>query len=166
MKKRMCKQCGEMYQSTDQRRKFCSLPCYWQWRRNHRGLGEFKPGETPWNAGTKGVMQVNNGSYKKGRKSLTKAPLGAVRIRTRRRDGHQRAWVKVANNRKPYDWRLRAEVVWEQAHGLIPRGSVVHHKDRDSLNDTPDNLETMTRAGHINAHRDQLADGQRNAKKH
>ena len=53
----------------------------------------------------------------------------------------------------PSGWRERAKVVWEEANGPIPKGCVIHHKDRDTLNDIAHNLEAMTRAEHLAEHR-------------
>jgi hypothetical protein len=78
-------------------------------------------------------------------------PVGTVRIRTRhKRRGDRRAYVKVA---EPGVWVLRARVVWEQAHGPIPRNVGIHHKDRNTLNDALENLELMNKSQHVNEHR-------------
>jgi hypothetical protein len=78
-------------------------------------------------------------------------PIGTVRIRTRhKRSGEQRAWVKVA---EPNEWKLRAQVVWEEHHGPIPRGMVVHHRDENKLNDAIENLQLLTKAKHLDEHR-------------
>jgi hypothetical protein len=77
-------------------------------------------------------------------------PIGTVRVRTRhKRGGEKRAWIKVA---EPNVWRLRAQVVWEEHHGPIPTGMGVHHKDRDKLNDTINNLELLSKAEHLREH--------------
>jgi hypothetical protein len=59
-----------------------------------------------------------------------------------------RAWVKVSRTR----WRPRALVVYELHYGPVPAGCVVHHVDRDSLNDAPENLVALTRAEHAAEH--------------
>lgn len=77
--------------------------------------------------------------------------IGTVTIRVRhKRGGVQRAWVKVA---QPNAWKLRAQVVWEQTHGPLPRGMGVHHKDENTLNDELANLEATTKAAHMETHR-------------
>ena len=43
--------------------------------------------------------------------------------------------------------------VWEMSHGLIPDGYDVHHKDGDRHNNDLDNLELLTKAEHIEHHR-------------
>jgi hypothetical protein len=62
--------------------------------------------------------------------------------------GTLRAWVKVSAGR----WRLRALIVYELHHGPVPAGCVVHHRDRNALNDHPDNLVALTRAEHAAEH--------------
>jgi len=160
---RACKQCGVKFKTTDKRRKFCSVQCCWQWRRENDGAGRFKAGITPWNTGTKGVMKANSGTFKKGQISQTKEVIGAVKIR-KDKAGRSRAWVKVADKGNSYDWRMRAVMEWEKANGRFPAGNVIHHMDADTLNDEPGNLILMTRAEHINAHRDDLSGRKRDAR--
>lgn len=151
--KHRCKQCRKAFTAESRHRKFCSLDCCWEWRRRGRRPGQFRRGAKPWNDGTKGVMKRNKGSFVKGQESARTLPVGSVRIRTRRRDGRQRAWIKIAENGQPQDWRLRAAVVWEAANGRIAEGWVVHHRDGDALNDALENLEAVSRADHLRRHR-------------
>jgi hypothetical protein len=58
--------------------------------------------------------------------------------------------VKTA---EPNVWKLRSQLVWEQAHGPIPSGFLVHHISRDTLDDSITNLHLLTRAEHMNEHR-------------
>lgn len=116
--------------------------------------GQFKPGQTSWNKGVKGLHLSPATEFKKGRQSLRKMPIGSVTIRQRKRDKKPRAWVKIA---EPNIWRERAKVVWEDARGPLPKGYVIHHRDRDTLNDALHNLQALTRAEHINEHRHDLA---------
>ena len=44
------------------------------------------------------------------------------------------------------------EELWMEAHGPIPSGCHVHHKDGDPLNNQLENLECMTAAAHMAAH--------------
>lgn len=151
---RRCLLCQTPFTSTDRRRKFCGLECCWNWRRRNKDKlrGTFKSGIVPWNTGTKGVMKLNSGSYQRGRTSEKREPVGAVKLR-RDKDGGRRAWVKVAESGSSYDWVLRAVMVWEKAHGPVPAGSVVHHKNRNKLDDRLVNLELQTRAEHLSEHR-------------
>jgi len=148
-----CRQCGVEYAPSKRKRKFCSLPCCWQWRREHKGAGQFQQGHQPWNAGTQGLTTANSGSFRPGQESKRKCAIGAVRMRLRLREGRARAWVKIAEGGNSHDWRLRAAVVWEAAHGPMPDGWIVHHIDGDPLNDAIENLEAVSRADHLRRHR-------------
>lgn len=82
---------------------------------------------------------------------MMKLPIGTVRVRTRHgRGGERRAFVKIAD---PNVWELRARVTWETAHGAIPRGMGIHHRDDNKLNDAIDNLELVSKARHLEIHR-------------
>jgi len=94
--------------------------------------------------------------FKPGQQAHNRVPVGTVRVRKETHTGLLRAWVKTA---EPNVWRKRAVVVWEAIHGPIPRGSVVHHADRNSLNDDPDNLQALTRKQHTAEHRLEIAMG-------
>lgn len=78
---------------------------------------------------------------------LNKAPLGTIRIRWH--SGIQRAWIKTED---PSTWRTLAVVLWEQAHGPIPKGHHVHHKNRNKLDDILGNLECLSNAEHMREH--------------
>ncbi len=44
-------------------------------------------------------------------------------------------------------------LVWEQHHGKIPKGYIIHHKDENKLNWNIDNLEMISRKEHIRKHK-------------
>lgn len=44
------------------------------------------------------------------------------------------------------------EEIWKAAHGPIPAGSHIHHKDENPLNNKLDNLELLTGAAHMSHH--------------
>lgn len=46
------------------------------------------------------------------------------------------------------------EEVWKAAHGPIPDGHEIHHKDRDSLSNALENLACLTKAEHDAEHHD------------
>jgi hypothetical protein len=48
--------------------------------------------------------------------------------------------------------RLQHVVVWEAAHGPVPPGHHIHHKDRKKSNNALDNLEAMPIPEHIRLH--------------
>jgi len=115
----------------------------------HKSTSCFPKGNKPWNAGVKGIHLSPETEFPKGQQSHKRAEIGAVRIRKCKGD-HLRAFVKVS---EPSGWRERARVVWEYHNGRVPKGYVIHHKDRDTLNDEIGNLQAMTRAEHIEEHR-------------
>jgi hypothetical protein len=139
--------------------RFCSQTCYHAWR-DREGIttGQFAPGLLPWNKGTKGIMQASSTSFTKGQASHNHCPIGAVQIRTRKRDNIPRAWIKIA---EPNHWKLRAVVVWETQYGHVPEGCVVHHMDRNPLNDTISNLAVLSRAAHLLEHRHEFEEKRR-----
>jgi hypothetical protein len=84
---------------------------------------QFKPGQKPWNTGTKGLAgqhpnckrhQFQKGS-KSGRALRLEVPIGAERIV----DG---ILQRKVNNDLPMQrrWRSVHSLVWEEANGLIP----------------------------------------------
>ncbi len=78
-------------------------------------------------------------------------PVGTVVLRKRhKRNEPARAYIKVAS---PSEWVLLARFRWGEAFGPIPAGMGVHHKDGDRANDALDNLELVSKAGHLATHR-------------
>lgn len=153
-----CEQCGigfDREKSGTRPIRFCSQPCYHIWNRAHgSNSGRFSKGAAPWNKNMKGIHLSPHSEWKKGCESDKKLPVGSETIRYRAREGKARAFVKVA---EPAVWKERAIVVWEKHHGRkVPSGFVVHHKDRNPLNDDPSNLEALSRADHIAEHRKEL----------
>jgi hypothetical protein len=104
---------------------------------------EFKPGER------RSVAT----EFAAGQAAHNHLPVGSVSIRRETHTGLDRAWIKTE---EPNVWRKRAVVVWEGLHGPVARGSVVHHRDRNSLNDNPGNLQALTRKEHADEHRGEL----------
>lgn len=156
----ICEHCGAAFarqKTGDRPIRFCAQACYHGWRdANDITTGQFKPGQPPWNAGVKGLHHSPATQFKKGIIPQNKLPVGSVTLRTFKR-GTPRYFVKVA---EPNVWLEQAIVVWERENGSVPDGYVVHHKDRNSMNDDPSNLEALTRQEHIDVHRDDLVEAQ------
>ncbi len=110
--------------------------------------GQFKKGLKPWNKDKKGIHLSPATEFKKGRDGQ-RYKIGTVRQRVDR-GGHPRAWIKTA---EPNTWMPRAQLVWEEAHGPLAKGLVLHHIDRDTLNDNITNLAAISRAAHLMEHR-------------
>lgn len=122
---------------------------------SNRVEGRFLPGRSysPATQFKKGVSASPATQFSAGQDAHNHLPVGTVSVRRETHTGLDRAWVKTA---EPNVWRKRAVVVWEAAHGPVLRGSVVHHRDRDSLNDDLSNLQAMTRREHADEHRNEL----------
>ena len=115
----------------------------------------FQRGNTPWNADRKGLHLSPATEFQAGRCSPTKAPIGTVSVRISKRAGYGRA--SHQDQLEPNVWKLRAVVVWEgPPNGPLPPGKLIHHKDRNALNDAIDNLECLTKAEHAIEHKRDL----------
>ena len=123
--------------------------------------GSFKKGLVPWNKGLKGIHLSPSTQFKKGQKGIHWKPVGSVSIRNDK-NGTPRRHIKVE---EPNIWKYYAVYVWEKKNGPIKRGLILHHIDHDSLNDDIKNLCLLTRAGHINAHRKEIAEAARKSAK-
>ncbi len=77
-------------------------------------------------------------------------PVGTVK--QRKAGKFKRRWIKVE---EPNVWMLYAHFVVLSRGAILGRGGVVHHRDGDTLNDSKQNLRAMSRADHINLHRQQ-----------
>lgn len=152
MAKVNCTTCGKEFDRKPAlvrryKRQFCSQKC---------NATKFASKHEPWNKNKKGIHLSPKSEFKKGRQEVMgnqrpTEPIGTVKIRWEHpeRGGQKRAWIKTAHRK----WEKRYRVVWEQVNGKIPRGYVIHHKDRNALNDDIDNLECLTKAQHMNEHR-------------
>lgn len=116
---------------------------------------QFQPGQQPWNKGTSYMPggRCAETQFKKGRKpeeSRNYVPIGTLRIS---KDGYLER--KITDD--PSLWPARRWVavhrlVWEAAHGPIPRGHIVVFKrgQRTAVEAdiTPDRLDCISRAEH------------------
>jgi len=150
----ICEQCGIGFKRSKSGKRpirFCGQPCYHAWRKeNNITTGQFEKNHTPWNKDLKGIHLSPETEFKKGQESNRKLPVGSVRIRSFKRSKRKQAFVKIA---EPDIWKLRCVVVWEERFGPIPKGLILHHIDRDTLNDSLTNLCLMSRASHMREHR-------------
>ncbi len=159
-----CERCGSEFKrdrAGTRVIRFCSQKCYHEWNRESGdNAGRFSKDNPPWNKGTKGTVKPNSGTFQVGHE-LGLVAVGTTTIRNDKA-GRKRAWVKVADNRDAYDWKMRAVVVWENENGAVQFGRVVHHKDHDTLNDDIENLDVLSRAEHLAEHRPQHEERKRN----
>lgn len=151
----ICENCEEGFtrkRSKGRPTRFCSQKCYHLWRKkNGITTGQFKKGLIPWNKDLKGIHLSPGSEFKKGDIPKNKLSVGSVQIRqSKKRKGHPRAYIKTA---EPNIWRLRCHTVWERHFGEIPKGMLIHHIDRDTLNDEITNLAGVSRSRHMQEHR-------------
>jgi len=92
--------------------------------------------------------------FKKGTISSKRCPVGTIKTRKRNR-GKRRfsKWIKIEN---PNKWILFCRYVLEKHCGAIPKGFLVHHKDRNTLNTNIANLELMCCARHLLEHKSEF----------
>lgn len=114
----------------------------------------FKKGYKPWNTGTKGATGRNKTSFKKGISPHNKVPIGTITTRTNRRGKeYKRRYIKTD---EPNKWEPLAKYVWQKNKGELPKGMLIHHKNRNKMDDRIENLQIMTRKEHLNEHRDEF----------
>lgn len=86
----------------------------------------FAGGHTPWNKGTKGLQLGGEATqFKKGHKPHTWLPIGSYRISG---DGQLERKVNDLPGANHVRWHPVARLVWEAAHGPVPKGHMVVFK--------------------------------------
>lgn len=98
---------------------------------------QFKKGHTPHNKGKKGEGGWEPTQFKKGNIPVNYRPIGSERVT---KDGYVE--IKVAD---PNKWRLKHQVIWEEANGPIPKGYAVIFGDGNPQNLDPNNLILVSR---------------------
>lgn len=106
---------------------------------------QFKKGHTPPNKGKKISPEHYAKSaptmFKKGHINHNRMPVGAERVVTFKKLSY--IWVKVA---EPNKWRPKHILIWEAAHGPVPKGHKVIFADQNRRNFDLDNLLLVTDA--------------------
>ena len=120
------------------------------WKSSHNG--QFKPDQPSWNTGKagKGICKPNSGSFKKGSLPHNTKPVGSERIC--KVDGLILVKIKPGT----HSYKHKHRVIWEQAHGKIPKGHIITFIDGNPLNCVLENLEMITRQEHIARNRIKL----------
>ena len=99
---------------------------------------QFKKGHFPFNKGKKKWwVGGEETQFSKGHLPWNYKPVGTERINA---DGY--VDVKIAD---PGKWKAKHVLIWEEANGAIPKGSVLLFADRNKLNVSLDNLILVTR---------------------
>lgn len=138
---KICSWCDGKFQADRSKRRFCSIVCCGKAMCRVNG---FQPGHRGY---------VNATTFQKGQAAHNELPLGSVALRDDH--GSVRAFVKTEHG-----WQLRARLVWEATYGPIPRGRVIHHRNRDPLDDRIENLACLTRNEHAKEHQDECKEAQ------
>jgi len=107
--------------------------------------GRFEKSAVPWNKNKKGFMGANKTSFKSGQIPHNTKQIGSERIDTK--DGY--IWIKV-DEKDPHSksitrYRLKQRVLWEAAHGPVPKGKVIKFIDGNKLNCTIENMILVDR---------------------
>ena len=106
--------------------------------RSGYGGGQFRPGHIPHNKGKRKFWTGGEATqFKKGHKPWNYKPVGTERINA---NGY--VDVKVAD---PNKWRQKHLLIWEEAHGPVPKGQVIIFADGNCLNVQLDNLLLVSR---------------------
>lgn len=93
-----------------------------------------------------------NGGFKPGHKLGFAWPIGTVIIKKDIK-GKLRRFIKTEESPdRNKRWVLYSRWLWAKHHGPIPKGCDVHHKDRDTLNDTLSNYAAVTKSQHAKIH--------------
>jgi hypothetical protein len=109
--------------------------------RNNKG--QFTKGQTPWNKGSKNFNPSPETQFKSGENHVG--------------ENHP-SWkggVQVVSNDCAYLWvgnkvRVRRpRKIYEENFGPIPTNYVIIHKDGNRYNDSPENLEAISRAENL-----------------
>lgn len=100
----------------------------------------FKKGHTPHNKGRKGVCAkgCEKTWFSKGHIPHNHKSVGSERIS---KDGYIEVKVK-----EPNTWRLKHNIVWENAYGNVPKNHAIIFLDGDKQNMDIKNLKLITRS--------------------
>jgi hypothetical protein len=118
----------------------------------------FKRGQAAWNKGTKGIVGVQDAcratQFKKGQAPSNTRPVGSYRVTTTHRTPVLEKKTSERRGANHMRWTPVARLVWEAAHGEIPKGCIVVFKPGTATvkleEITVDRLECITRAEHAN----------------
>ena len=92
----------------------------------------------------------NPTSFKKGRKPWNKGKPG-YQISSKSKgyiDSH--GYLVFCIKKKQI---FAHRMIWEKYHGKIPKGYIIHHKDKNRLNNDISNLKLITRGEHSKIHK-------------
>jgi hypothetical protein len=111
-----------------------------------RNKGQFTRGSVPWNKGLRGFDPSPETHFRSGKDHAGESHPS------------WKGGVQVMKNDCTYLWDQgkrvrRPRKIYEEFIGAIPKGYVVVHRDGDRYNDSPDNLEVISRAENLKRNR-------------
>lgn len=127
-----------------ERKKYCSKKCFYKFRKRSSGLkykikaenrGWFKKNSEPWNLGSKGLMRVTLGSFKKGMHNSI-----ATEFKYKNGKGYRHLLGKTL------------PVMCSQCGEKNIKRLHVHHIDRNNKNNHIQNLKVLCRPCHLEKH--------------
>lgn len=147
-KRKICPECGQEFWPRWNKLIYCSRKCANEARR--RALSK-QVTRTCENCGRAYTVKPSKANVSRFCSARCRSRWVATHMPRKRKpyiidsSGYRLVWVGD---------RYRPEhiVVWERAHGPIPPGYVVHHKNLNRQDNRLENLQLMTRAEHIALH--------------
>lgn len=112
----------------------------------------FKPGQKAWNKGTRFIAggRATETQFKMGQRPINYVPVGGYRLKDYRNGNFY--WEKKISDipgARYKNWKMVSHIVWEEAHGPIPKGNIIAFKEGMKTNKleeiTVDRLECITR---------------------
>jgi len=102
--------------------------------------GTFKKGSIPWNKGLKGFSPSPETTFKSG--SSHEGPKHVSWKGGIQRSKNDCVYLWDGNGKR----KRRPKSVYEDNFGPVPKGFIIYHIDGDKDNDSPENLEAISRA--------------------
>ena len=105
--------------------------------RNNKG--QFVKGQTPWNKGRKGFCPSPETTFKEGESHRGESHVSWKGGVQKPKNDCVHYWDGVGKRKR------RPKLVYEENFGPTPDGYVIYHIDGDKYNDSPENLEAISR---------------------
>lgn len=109
--------------------------------------GQFVKGIEPWNKGIKGFSPSPGTTFKKGQSHHGETHVSWKGGVQKPKNDCIHLW---GSDRKR---KRRPKAIYEKHHGKVPDGYVIFHIDGDKYNDSPENLEAISRVELIKRNR-------------
>ena len=113
---------------------------------NKHRKGQFDGSKPVWNKGMKGLLIPGSekGFFKKGSLPHNTRHDGATSVRISK-EGLPYRFVRVSQR----NWQHESVLIWQKSNGNVPKNMVVRHKNGNTLDNSLENLELITKAEHM-----------------